>query len=71
MVYDVSRVDDCDLLKKFRCVFVEFTADTFTYMHILLSSATSRAIFTRSTQLSRRSNFDLNSRKTLAAAMEN
>jgi len=33
-------------------------------MHILLSSATSRAIFSHNMQLSRCSNFNLNSRKT-------
>jgi len=57
--YDVSRENDSNLLKEFRCAFVELTTDT--HMHILLSSA----IFSRNTQLSRCSNFDLNSRKTL------
>lgn len=59
------RRDDNNLLKEFRCAFVEHTTDTFTHMHILLSSVTSRVIFSHNTQLSRCPNFGLNSRKTL------
>lgn len=59
------REDDNNLLKEFRCAFVELTTNTFTHMHILFSSATSRAIFSHNTQLSRWPNFGLNSRKTL------
>lgn len=60
------REDDSDLLKEFRCAFVKRIATgTFVLMHILFSSAMSRTIFYYDAQLSRWSNFDLNSRRTL------
>jgi len=45
--YDVSREDNSDLLKEFHGAFIEFTTDTFTHMHILLSSAMSRDLLSQ------------------------
>lgn len=55
------RKDDSDLLKEFRCA--ERTAGTFILMHILFSPTMSRTISYYDAQLSRWSNFDLNSRR--------
>lgn len=72
MIQIASRENDSNLLAEFRGALDEYTIDTFTRVHILLSTTTtSRAIFSRGTQLSRCSNFGFNSRKTLRHAMEN